>query len=63
MTTTMRAAVVPALGARLDIREFAEPAPGPGQVLVRMETCGLCHADIHAVRGDCRVNPRLVLEF
>ncbi|HEY2194284.1 MAG TPA: zinc-dependent alcohol dehydrogenase [Actinomycetospora sp.] len=58
MTTTMRAAVVPALGARLEIRDLPKPVPGPGQVLVRMETCGICHTDIHAARGDWPVKPQ-----
>ena len=31
--------------------------PGAGQVLVRVETCGLCHTDIHAARGEWPVKP------
>ena len=57
MTTTMKAAVVPALGAALEIRQVPIPEPGPGQVLVRMEASGLCHTDIHAARGDWPVKP------
>ncbi len=48
----MKAAVVPTPGAPLEIREVPIPEPGPGQVLVRIETCGLCHTDIHAARGE-----------
>lgn len=55
---TMRAAVVPALGAPLEIREIPVPVPGPGQVLVRMEASGICHTDVHAARGDWPVTPR-----
>lgn len=55
---TMRAAVVPALGAPLEIREIPVPVPGPGQVLVRMEASGICHTDVHAARGDWPVKPR-----
>ncbi len=55
--TTMKAAVVPELGAKLEIRELDVPAPGPGQVLVKMETSGLCHTDIHAAYGDWPVKP------
>jgi propanol-preferring alcohol dehydrogenase len=54
---TMKAAVVPALGAPLEIRELPIPTPGPGQVLVRMQTGGVCHTDIHAARGDWPVKP------
>lgn len=54
---TMKAAVVPELGAPLEIREVPVPEPGPGQVLVRMQTSGLCHTDIHAAHGDWPVKP------
>ena len=53
----MKAAVVPQLGAPLEIREVPVPQPGPGQVLVRIEASGLCHTDIHAARGDWPVKP------
>jgi propanol-preferring alcohol dehydrogenase len=54
---TMQAAVVPALGAPLEIREMPIPEPGPSQVLVRMQASGICHTDIHAARGDWPVKP------
>jgi alcohol dehydrogenase, propanol-preferring len=54
---TMRAVVVPELGAKLEIRELPVPQPGPGQVLVRMQASGLCHTDIHAANGDWPVKP------
>ena len=57
----MRAAVVPALGAPLEIRELPVPTPGPGQVLVRIEASGLCHTDIHAARGEWPVKPKVPL--
>lgn len=53
----MRAAVVPAFGAPLEIRDLPVPEPGPGQVLVQIETSGLCHTDIHAARGDWPAKP------
>jgi propanol-preferring alcohol dehydrogenase len=53
----MRAAVVPALGAPLEIRDLPVPQPGPGQVLVRIEASGICHTDVHAARGDWPVKP------
>jgi propanol-preferring alcohol dehydrogenase len=55
--STMQAAVVPALGAPLEIRELPIPEPGPGQVLVRIRASGICHTDIHAARGDWPVTP------
>src|SRR4051794_29888795 len=57
----MRAAVVPELGARLEIRGVPVPDPGPGQGLVKIEASGLCHTDIHAARGDWPVKPKMPL--
>jgi propanol-preferring alcohol dehydrogenase len=53
----MKAAVVPELGGKLEIRELPVPEPGPGQVLIRMQASGLCHTDIHAAAGDWPVKP------
>jgi propanol-preferring alcohol dehydrogenase len=53
----MKAAVVTAFNQPLEVLERDMPRPGPGQVLVRMEACGLCHTDIHAVHGDWPVRP------
>ncbi len=49
---TMQAAICPAPGAPLEIREVATPSPGAGQVLVRLETCGVCHSDLHLRDGQ-----------
>ncbi|MDQ1125675.1 propanol-preferring alcohol dehydrogenase [Microbacterium sp. SORGH_AS 505] len=57
----MRAAVVTTLGTFAKVEERDIPRPGPGQVLVRLEACGLCHTDIHAMRGDWPVKPTLPL--
>jgi alcohol dehydrogenase, propanol-preferring len=57
----MKAAVVPALGAPLEIRDIPVPTAGRGQVLVRIEASGLCHTDIHAARGDWPVKPKIPL--
>lgn len=56
---TMRAAVVSSFTEPLTVQEVPAPAPGPGQVLVRIEMSGLCHTDIHAARGDWPVKPPL----
>jgi threonine dehydrogenase-like Zn-dependent dehydrogenase len=44
-TTTMRAAVVTGPG-RAEIRHVARPEPGPGQVRVRLEGCGVCASNL-----------------
>jgi propanol-preferring alcohol dehydrogenase len=56
-STTMRAAVVTAFTAPLEMQDLPVPEPGPGEVLVRIECTGLCHTDIHAAHGDWPVTP------
>jgi propanol-preferring alcohol dehydrogenase len=53
----MKAAVVTDFHSPLEIQDLPIPKPGPGQVLVRIETSGLCHTDIHAAHGDWPVKP------
>jgi alcohol dehydrogenase, propanol-preferring len=53
----MRAAVVTSFTEPLQLEDRPVPTPGDGQVLVRLETSGLCHTDIHAAHGDWPVKP------
>jgi len=32
--------------------EVGVPEPGPGELRVRVSTCGVCHTDLHEVEGD-----------
>jgi propanol-preferring alcohol dehydrogenase len=57
----MQAAVVHDFTKSLSIQETPKPVPGPGEVLVKVETAGLCHTDIHAAQGDWPVKPTLPL--
>jgi hypothetical protein len=57
MANTMRAAVVRTLGKPLTIEEVPVPVPGPGEVLVKVIACGVCHTDLHAADGDWPVKP------
>ncbi len=46
----MRAAVVPsAEDHRLELRDVTVPEPGPGQVRIKVEACGICHSDVLTV--------------
>ena len=36
----------------LRLEESPVPSPGPGEVLVRVEACGVCRTDLHVVEGD-----------
>ena len=57
MNKTMKAAVVHEFGKPLVIEEVPIPVPGNGQILVKVEACGVCHTDLHAANGDWPVKP------
>ena len=59
MGTKMKAAFVEKFGAPLVLKECDVPTPGPGQILVKTEACGVCHTDLHAATGDWPLKPTL----
>jgi propanol-preferring alcohol dehydrogenase len=48
----MRAMVLDAAGTPLRAAELPEPQAGPGQVLIAVDTCGVCRTDLHVVDGE-----------
>ena len=48
----MKAAVCEAFGKPLVVKDVPEPSIGPGEVLIRMIGCGVCHSDLHLVDGE-----------
>ena len=59
MTKTMKAAVVHGFGRPLTIDDIPIPDPGPGELLVKVIACGVCHTDLHAADGDWPVKPHV----
>ncbi len=59
MVKTMHAAIVESFGRPLVLQERPIPSPGPGQILVKTEACGVCHTDLHAAQGDWPLKPVL----
>jgi len=59
MMGKMQVAVVEAFGRPLVLQEWDIPDPGPGQILVKTEACGVCHTDLHAAKGDWPLKPTL----
>lgn len=57
--TKMLAAVVHRFDQPLSVEEVDKPEPGPEQIVVKIETSGLCHTDIHAAKGDWPIKPKL----
>ncbi len=56
-TKTMKAAVVREFGKPLTIEELPVPEPKANEILVKMESTGICHTDLHAVEGDWPIKP------
>jgi alcohol dehydrogenase, propanol-preferring len=52
--------VLDAPGAPLREAELPAPEPGPGQVLVAVDACGVCRTDLHVVDGELP-DPKLPL--
>ncbi|WBO67315.1 Zn-dependent alcohol dehydrogenase [Streptomyces camelliae] len=57
----VRAAVLPAVGAQLEMTAIDLPDPGPGQVRVRLAAAGVCHSDLSLSNGTMRVPVPAVL--
>jgi propanol-preferring alcohol dehydrogenase len=56
----MKAARLRVPGSPLVIEEVELPRPGPGEVLIKVRACGVCHTDLHIASGEWTV-PRLPL--
>src|SRR5215208_367017 len=47
----IRAAVLEEFGAPLAVQDVELAGPGPGEVLVRLLACGVCHTDLYTASG------------
>ncbi|XP_008449387.1 uncharacterized protein LOC103491279 [Cucumis melo] len=48
----MRAAVFSEPNKPLTIQEFHMPRPKAGEVLIKIKACGVCHSDLHVIKGE-----------
>nr|WP_076261844.1 zinc-dependent alcohol dehydrogenase family protein [Intrasporangium flavum] len=46
---------------RIRLCERAVPSPGPGEVLLRVDVCGVCRTDLHVADGDLPVHRSAVV--
>ncbi|MEU1785063.1 S-(hydroxymethyl)mycothiol dehydrogenase [Streptomyces sparsogenes] len=51
MTHEVRAVVARQKGAPVSVETVLVPDPGPGEALVRVRACGVCHTDLHYREG------------
>jgi alcohol dehydrogenase, propanol-preferring len=56
----MLAMVLESPGGPLQPRQVPVPEPGPQQVLIRVQACGVCRTDLHILDGDLK-EPKLPL--
>jgi propanol-preferring alcohol dehydrogenase len=56
----MRAMVMHRSGGPLRLETLPDPERGPGELLIRVEACGVCRTDLHILDGDLR-HPKLPL--
>jgi L-iditol 2-dehydrogenase len=54
----MRAAVYEG-GGRVAVRQIPVPEIGPGEILVRVFACGICHTDLKKIHDDLLAPPRV----
>lgn len=57
---TMRAMVLEKPGTALNLREVPLPSPGPDQILLKVQACGVCRTDLHILDGELN-HPQLPL--
>ena len=64
MPTTMQAVVKAKAAPGIELREVPVPTPGPGEVLVRVQTASVCGTDLHIYNWDPwakgRIHPPLI---
>src|SRR5579864_7519474 len=51
MIHEVRGVVARAKGAEVSVETIVVPDPGPGEALVRVQACGVCHTDLHYREG------------
>ena len=57
----MKAAVMRANNAPLEIEDINIDDPGPGEVLLKTKASGICHSDLHVIEGGLPMPPPCVL--
>jgi propanol-preferring alcohol dehydrogenase len=56
----MRAMILDAAGRPLRPADVSVPEPGPDQIRIRVEVCGICRTDLHVIDGEL-LRPKLPL--
>ncbi|WP_116246737.1 S-(hydroxymethyl)mycothiol dehydrogenase [Nocardiopsis sp. FIRDI 009] len=51
MVHAVKGVVAPGRGAEVSVETILVPEPGPGEALVKVQACGVCHTDLHYREG------------
>ncbi len=51
MPQQVRGVIAPAKGAPVEVVDVVVPDPGPGEAVVQVQACGVCHTDLHYREG------------
>ncbi len=51
MPQTVQGVIARAKGAAVELVDIAVPDPGPGEAVVKVDACGVCHTDLHYREG------------
>jgi S-(hydroxymethyl)glutathione dehydrogenase/alcohol dehydrogenase len=57
----VKAVVMRANNAPLELEDVEIDDPGPGEVLLKTAASGICHSDLHVIKGDLPVPPPCIL--
>jgi len=51
MSNQTKGVIASARGAPVTVEDILVPDPGPGEALIRVQACGVCHTDLHYREG------------
>ncbi len=51
MANQVKGVIAGSAGAQVTLEDILVPDPGPGEALVRVQACGVCHTDLHYREG------------
>jgi S-(hydroxymethyl)mycothiol dehydrogenase len=51
MPSTVKGVIARSKGSPVELVDVVVPDPGPGEAVVRVEACGVCHTDLHYREG------------
>ena len=57
----MKAVVLSAIGTPMAVEEIPTPAPRAGEIMIKVEACGVCHTDLHVIKAEVRFPTPCVL--